>query len=157
MKNADFTLTIQTKRTPHEAFEAIRDVRGWWSRGIEGKADALGDVFVYRHEDLHVSTQQLTEVSADRTLEWLVTDATLSFARSASEWKGTKLRFEIRERDGGTEVRFTHVGLMDAFECCDMCSKGWTFYVGESLRGVLTTGKGKPDPASKARPTAVQA
>lgn len=153
----NLTITIETKRTPHEAFEVVRDVRGWWSRGIEGRADAIGDTFLYRHEDLHVSTQKLVELVPDRKLVWLVTDATLSFASSPHEWKGTKIQVEIVPRVGGCEVRFTHVGLTSAFECFDACSKGWGFYVGESLRGVLTTGKGKPDPASKARPIAVEA
>ena len=150
--NDDFTLTLETKRTAHEAFEAIRDVRGWWSRGIEGVADAIGDAFVYRHQDLHVSTQKLAELVPDQKLVWVVTDATLSFTESQHEWRGTSLQFEIFVREGHTAVRFTHIGLRSTCECFEACSKGWGFYVGESLRGVLTSGTGKPDPASKARP-----
>lgn len=50
----------------------------------------------------------------------------------------------ISERDGKTELRVTHVGLVPEFECFDACSRGWSFYIGESLRDLLTTGTGQP-------------
>jgi hypothetical protein len=42
------------------------------------------------------------------------------------------------------------VGLVPAFECFEACSRGWSFFVGESLRQLITTGKGKPDRKEKA-------
>jgi hypothetical protein len=42
MKNPNFTATISVNQTPKEAFDAINNVRGWWSREIEGDADKLG-------------------------------------------------------------------------------------------------------------------
>jgi hypothetical protein len=42
------------------------------------------------------------------------------------------------------EVRFTHQGLVPAFECFDACSSAWGFLVNDSLRSLITTGKGKP-------------
>ena len=32
--------------------------------------------------------------------------------RTADEWTGIELRFELSEKDGGTEVRLTHEGLV---------------------------------------------
>ena len=43
MKNQDFTATISVDQTPQEAFNAIKNVRGWWSENIEGGTSKLGD------------------------------------------------------------------------------------------------------------------
>jgi hypothetical protein len=38
-----------------------------------------------------------------------------------------------------------------AVECYKACSGGWTFYVNESLRKLITTGKGEPAGKKKGR------
>jgi hypothetical protein len=43
-------------------------------------------------------------------------------------------------------VRFTQHGLVPAYECYDVCNNAWTGYVGSSLRDLIVTGKGKPNP-----------
>lgn len=42
-------------------------------------------------------------------------------------------------------LRFTHDGLVPEYECYDACSRGWTFYIGESLCDLITTGYGHPN------------
>jgi Activator of Hsp90 ATPase homolog 1-like protein len=148
MKDQDLTTTFSVDRSPEQVFAAISNVREWWGAGIEGAADKIGDEFMYRHKDLHVSTQKLAEAIPGKKLVWLVTDANLSFTKDTGEWKGTQLSFEIAPIGSRTEVRFTHVGLGPECECFEACTKGWNHYVGESLRALLTTGAGKPDPVS---------
>jgi hypothetical protein len=43
-----------------------------------------------------------------------------------------------------TELRFTHVGLVPAFECYGGCAGAWGFLINDSLRSLITTGKGQP-------------
>lgn len=150
MKDQDFSTTFWVDQTPKEALAAIQNVRGWWSETIVGDTRRVGDEFSYRHEDLHQSRQQLEEVVPGQRVVWRVLDARLSFTRQPDEWKGTQLRFEVAPRGGKTEVRFTHVGLRPACECYEACSKGWSFYVGESLRSLMATGRGQPDREEKA-------
>ena len=45
---------------------------------------------------------------------------------------------------GKTEVRFTHLGLVPAFECFTDCSNAWAFYINASLRNRIATGKAAP-------------
>jgi hypothetical protein len=76
---------------------------------------------------------------------WHVTDAELNFVKDKTEWNGTEIVFEIAKKGGKTEVRFTHVGLVPAFECYGGCSGAWGFYINDSLLNLITTGKGAPN------------
>jgi hypothetical protein len=57
----------------------------------------------------------------------------------------TDIVFEIAKKDGETELRFTHVGLVPAIECYGKCAGAWGFCINESLRSLITTGKGDPN------------
>jgi hypothetical protein len=145
MSDQDFTATFTVDQTPEEAFEAIIDVRGWWSGEIEGRTDAVGEEFVYRYQDLHYSRQTITELVPARTVVWHVDEGYLDFVDDKSEWTGTEIRFDISPKDGKTEVRFTHVGLDPHVQCFDGCSSAWSFYVNGSLRRLISTGTGEPN------------
>jgi hypothetical protein len=118
----DFTASFTVDRSPGEVFAAINDVRGWWTGDIDGPTAAVGDEFTYRYEDVHRSTQRVTELVPGRRVVWLVTDAHLSFTDDPAEWTGTQVVFDIRATDTGTEVRFQHVGLSPDVDCYESCS-----------------------------------
>ena len=146
MAGKNFTTTLLVSQTPTEAFDAINNVRGWWSEGVEGATRKLNDEFIYRHKDMHFSKQKLIEVIPGKKVVWLVTDSYLSFLKKEkSEWNDTKIIFEINEKDNQTEVVVTHQGLIPGVECFEACSNGWNYYLHESLLPLITTGKGRPD------------
>jgi hypothetical protein len=150
MKNQDLTITLSFDQSPEEVFAAVMNVRGWWSRALEGESAEAGDEFTYRYEDLHWSTHRVTEAVPGKRVVWHTVNAHLAHAKAPGEWKGTDVRFDIARRGTKTELRFTHVGLVPELDCFESCSRGWGFYVGESLRGLVTTGKGKPYAKPKA-------
>jgi hypothetical protein len=142
----DFVVAFSVDQSPEEVFDAVNNVRGWWSEEIEGDTDRLGAAFEFHYQDIHRSTQKITEFVPGRKVAWLVTDAQLNFVKDKSEWEGTEVVFEITKKGDKAELRFTHAGLVPAFECYDACSGAWGFYVGDSLRSLITTGKGQPAP-----------
>lgn len=147
MNGQHFTTSFSVDQAPAEVFRAITNVRGRWSEQIEGRSESVGDTFTYRHGNLHQSTQKLTEVIPSERVVWLVVDGYLSFVEKKGEWKGTQVIFDVSTRPGGnTRVRVTHEGLNPSCECFEACSKGWGFYINQSLRKLITTGSGRPDP-----------
>jgi hypothetical protein len=145
-KTQDFTVVISVEQTPQEVFEAITNVRGWWSGEIDGPTDELGGEFTYRYQDLHYSRQKVTALVPGKRVEWLVLDSYLSFVEDKREWNGTRVIFEIATKGDKTEIRFTHAGLVPTGECYGACSNAWTGYIRDSLRSLITTGKGRPNP-----------
>jgi len=146
MDNQNYTTSILVDQTPEEAFEAINNVRGWWSGEIEGVTDKPGAEFTYRSRDVHTSTQKITELIPGKKVVWHVLDAQISFVEDKREWKGTDIIFDISRKDDKTEIRFTHIGLVPAFECYKDCSNAWGLLINRNLRGLITTGKVQPRP-----------
>jgi Activator of Hsp90 ATPase homolog 1-like protein len=142
LARSSFTTTFFVNQTPKEVFDAINNVRGWWQGEIEGNTDKLNEEFTYRMKDVHFSKQKIVELTPDKKIVWLITDSNLSFTKDKSEWTGTKIVFEIGEINNKTQVRFTHVGLVPAFECYGGCSGAWGQLMQESLYSLITTGKG---------------
>ena len=146
MLKQDFTQTIVVDQTPEEALDAIKNIRGWWSENIEGHTDKVGDVFFYRYEDAHHCTIKLVELVPNQKVAWLVLDNYFNFTKDKSEWTGTKLMFDLAKKGDKTEIRFTHKGLVPDYECFDVCSTAWGTYITASLRSLIATGKGNPNP-----------
>jgi uncharacterized protein YndB with AHSA1/START domain len=145
MNDRSLTLTFSVEQSPEQVFDAVNNVRAWWSGAIDGETDRLGAEFTYRYKDMHRSTQKITEFVRAKKVVWHVADAELNFVKDRNEWNGTDIVFEIARKGGETELRFTHAGLVPAFECYGGCSGAWGFYVGDSLRSLITTGKGAPN------------
>ena len=138
-----YSTAFTVDKSPEQVFEAVNNVRGWWTGEIRGKSANLGDEFTFRYEDLHKSKQRLVEVIPNKRVAWLVVDANLSFAKNKTEWSGTKVVFDILPKGKKTELRFTHEGLLPECECFGACSEGWDFYVNTSLKQLITKGTGK--------------
>ena len=147
MKEEGLVITFSVTDSPQHVFDAINNVRGWWTGDIEGTTDKLGETFTYRYKDFHRSHHQITELVPGKKIVWETTDASLSSFKNKAEWIGTRVVFEIAKKGNQTEVRFTHVGLVPKFQCYGDCSGAWGFFVGESLRSLITTGHGKTPPA----------
>lgn len=146
MTQENYTATILVDQPPSEAFDAIRNVRGWWSEEIEGSTAKIGDEFKYRYQDLHKCTMKLVELVPGKRVSWLVTDNFFSFTEDKSEWKNTKVVFDIAKNGDQTEIHFTHEGLVPEHECYTVCSDAWGSYIRGSLKSLIATGKGSPNP-----------
>jgi len=145
MNTLDFTTTLMVDQTPKEVYNAINNVRGWWSENIEGDTDKLNGEFIYRYKDVHYSKIKVIELIPYQKIVWQVLDNYFKFTKDEREWIGTKVVIDILRKGDQTEIRFTHQGLVPQYECYEVCREAWTNYVSDSLSNLITTGKGQPN------------
>jgi hypothetical protein len=144
MNKPDFTTSFLVDQTPAEVFEAIINVRGWWTENVNGDTEKTGDEFSVQFWDVHYSKQKLTEVIPNRKVVWLITESKLTFIEDESEWTGTEIVFDIAQKGNQTEVSFTQLGLNAGTECYKDCSNAWNGYIQNSLKKLIETGIGNP-------------
>jgi hypothetical protein len=140
-----FSTTILVDQTPAEAYAAINNVRGWWSEDIDGPTDTEGGEFTYHNDPTHRCTIRVWELVPGARVVWIVVDNVFDFTEDETEWNDTEVRFDIVPRGDETEIRFSHIGLVPDYECFDVCSGAWDFYINTSLRGLIRTGEGLPN------------
>jgi hypothetical protein len=145
MTATDFNTSIVVDQTASEVFNAINNVRGWWSEDINGGTDKLNDEFSYSYGDAHRCQMNIIEMVPNKKIVWLVLDNYFNFTKDKTEWNGNKIIFEISEAHNKTELQFTQEGLVPEYECYDICQNAWSSYIQKSLRNLITTGKGQPN------------
>lgn len=149
MPDTNYTSTIIVDKTPTDAYNAVKNFRGWWSEDIDGATDKLNEEFFYHYKDVHLCKMKLIEAVPDKRLVYLVLDNQFNFIKDKSEWINTKLIFEISKENNKTKVQFTHEGLTPDYECYNVCKDAWTKYINGSLKGLIENGKGEPNPKGK--------
>ena len=145
MTNQNYTTGFTVDQSPEEVFHAINNVRGWWSGSFIGDADLLGAEFEYRYGDVHYSKQKVMEFIPGERIVWHVEEASLNFVDLKQEWVGTDIIFEIVQKNGKTEMTFTHAGLIPQFECYNACSNAWSTLIQSNLRNLIRTREVQPD------------
>ena len=145
MNDQNYTTSFIVDKTPQEVFDAIKNVRAWWSEEIDGDTDKLGAVYYYHFKDIHRCTIKVTELVSNKKVAWRVLHNDFNFIKDKTEWNDTDVVFEIEKKGAETEVRFTHMGLAPVHECYKVCSDAWGTYINGSLRELITTGKGHPN------------
>lgn len=140
MGNANYNCTFTVKNTPQEVSDSICNVNEWWGN-TEGGTTRQNDEFIYRVGTTWVEFK-ITEMIPGKRIVWQATDCELPWLKDKKEWKGTSVTFDISTANGETQVSMTHVGLTPQVECYEDCKAGWNHFAGNSLKNLITTGKG---------------
>lgn len=146
MDNQDFKTTLITDASPSKVYDAVNNVRAWWSENIKGDTDKINSEFLYHYIDVHRARIKVIEMVPNKKVVWHVLDNYFKFTKDETEWKGTKIVFEITAKGDKTELLFTHQGLVPDYECYQICHDAWTHYIQQSLKGLIEKGKGSPTP-----------
>lgn len=143
MKNENYSCSYNVHATPEKIFNSIYNVQGWWAADVKGSTNKFNDVFTVRFGKTY-SNFKIVEFISCKKMVWLVTDSYLPLFKNQSEWLHSKIVWEIEAYDDSSKLIMTHAGLTPACECFVDCNKGWNFYVGESLKKLITANKGMP-------------
>ncbi len=146
MENKDFTATIIVERSEAQVYNSIMDFHSWWSEEIEGETNKLNETFFYHYKDVHLCKIKLIEAIPQKKLVYLVIENEFSFVQDKTEWVNSKLIFDISSDGDSTKILFTHEGLTPEHECYTVCEDAWTSYLQGSLKSLIETGIGKPNP-----------
>ena len=146
MSKQDYSTTILVNQSPKEVYNAINNVRGWWSEEIEGPTDELNKEWFYHYKDIHLCKIKVAEMIPNRKVVWEVLDNSFNFIEDKEEWVGNRIVFDISREGDKTRVTFTQEGLTTFYECFEVCRDGWNNYINNSLYKLITTGEGEPNP-----------
>src|SRR5665647_260386 len=113
MSDQNYTTSFTVDQSPEEVFDAINNVRGWWSQAVEGSTDKLGAGFKYHYQDVHLCTFKITEFVPGKKVVWHVLDNYFNFVKDKSEWKGTDVVFEIAKKGDKTEVHLSLIHISE--------------------------------------------
>ena len=149
VKGESYSRKITVTKPAAVVFEAIQNFRGWWSEEIEGKTDTLNETFFYHYKDIHLCKIKLIEAIPHQRLVYRVVENHFNFINDQSEWVNTRLIFDLRSEGGKTELTFTHDGLVPAYQCYQVCNDAWTGYIDNSLKNLIETGTGNPNPKDR--------
>jgi uncharacterized protein YndB with AHSA1/START domain len=121
---ADIFQHFPIKAPARRVFEAVSTPAGldsWWTlnsaRGSdEGAEYTLG--FGPGYDWLATVTRQIPDSEFE-----------IEFTQADSDWQGTRLGFQLEERDGATEVRFHHTGWPKSNDHYRVSCYCWSMYL----------------------------
>lgn len=147
MKTESFSTQFRVKQPADAVYAGISNFRAWWSESIVGPTDQLQQEFFYHYKDVHLCKLKLIEAQPGKRLVYLVLANEFNFVDDKTEWLNTKLVFDIKAGPDSTELCFTHEGLVPEYQCYKVCEDAWTSYIQGSLKSLIETGQGRPNPA----------
>ena len=133
----DIIHNLVIKSTPGKIYEAITTQQGiesWWCKQTTAKPElGFTNIFIFgpsRNE------MKITELSPDKRVEW-------DCIESIEEWVGTKVSFDLEEKNDATLVRFAQSGYRAVTDTYASCNYNWALFM-KSLKSFCETGAGDP-------------
>src|SRR5687767_10520896 len=121
----------------YKALTTREGLSAWWTSNTQGEGNKVGGVLQFRFGAGGFDMKVIELLPATHVL-WEVVDG-------PEEWIGTKISWELRQEDDYTIVLLKHQGWKEPVEFMHHCSTKWAIFL-MSLKTLLETGKGVPDP-----------
>lgn len=145
---AEILHRVGIRSSPDAVYKALstRDgLAAWWTNGTEGEAEnEVGGALRFRFADSQGSEMgsfdmKVLDLQPERRVQWQVVGG-------PDEWIGTRISFDLRQEDDHVIVLFRHQDWKEPVEFMHHCSTKWASYLMLSLKPLLETGKGTPNP-----------
>ena len=112
-------------------FESVSTPSGldrWWTIASSG-APVLGADYELDFGPEYRWRARVSACEPNRAFE-------LELTKSTDDWLGTRVRFDLTETNGATQVRFSHLGWPDSTEHYRVSSFCWAMYLRLMKRNV---------------------
>ena len=126
-KTANYRVETELEKSPEEVFNRLIDLDGWWPEDFEGNSPTSGSEFILTSGDSHYSRNKVIEFEPGKKFAWLVIESIRK--TDGYEWTGTKMIFELTQKENNTLLQFTYDGVVPENEAgrliqiCDICVK----------------------------------
>jgi uncharacterized protein YndB with AHSA1/START domain len=120
----------------YKALTTVQGLSAWWTTDTRGE-NKVGGVLQFRFGSGGFDMKILQLDPARRVL-WQVIDG-------PEEWIGTRISFDLNQRDNWTIILFKHEGWKEPVEFMHHCSTKWGVFL-LSLKSLLESGQGAPYP-----------
>jgi hypothetical protein len=148
MENRNYHKTLIVKASAEEAMKKISRIALWWRNDFSGDAEKLNSKFTVPFGAPSFVDFVVSESAPGKKLVWKVTDCYLPWFKDTKEWNNTEVVFTLSSENGGTQINFTHVGLVPEVECYEACEKGWNGHLNQ-LAGFINENKELPVPVNQ--------
>jgi uncharacterized protein YndB with AHSA1/START domain len=121
----------------YQALTTRDGLAAWWTNNTKGEGDQVGNIIQFRF-GAGGFDMKVTELNAPTHVEWVVVEG-------PEDWVGTTISWDLKQEDEYIIVLFKHLNWKEPSESMHHCSTKWAVFM-VSLKSLLETGKGRPDP-----------
>ena len=150
---ADFAMSYIYEAPALAVYNALATqvgIRGWWTECcVVGTEVGAHSAFVFPYGSFF-AVMKILALKKSKLVEWRCLECQhdpKSNFRDLHDWVGTKISFRLKAIGRNeTQLMFTHHKL-GTLECHGACASIWAYFLGQSLRSMLRTGRGMPGTA----------
>lgn len=121
-----------------EVYDAITledGLKGWWTNDAKAKLE-IGSINHFKFGNEYFNKMKILKLGEPNLILWECVDGD-------REWIGTKLSFELKDKEERTFLKFSHLNWNDESDFFGFCCHHWGRYL-DSLKSLCETGKGQP-------------
>jgi len=129
---------LPIKAEKRQIFDAITSQKGlskWWTKDCLAQP-VTEYVNKFKFGELIENHMKVIDLQPDKRVEW-------ECIKSVKEWIGTRVIFEIIDKDGMNFLNFLHIGFENEDDFFASCNFNWAKNL-ISLKNLCETGKGSP-------------
>ncbi len=144
-KTTTYTVAIEVAKPSNVVFNHIIELSKWWAEEFVGEELKLNSEFILKVGDTHFSKNKVIEFVPNKKFVWVTTGSKRT--SDNFDWTGTKMIFELCQKNHGTLITFTYDGVIfeneqnRLKEICDYCIKDLLYKYLESFTAIIEVSK----------------
>lgn len=141
----DYHISLSIKNEIEKVFKALTsEIPHWWTKNFNGTADVVNETFTVKFGTTF-KTMKVLNLVPNKKVVWECIETLIDLPElpNNTEWKGTKVVWNLYQQAKETKILLTHFGLTPQVACYEICERGWQSFL-ESLKTYVETGQGMP-------------